>query len=186
MNTSQNKLVATGILLIALLTSVRGSEIYQAAYKGDFEKVKALVASNPRGIDEKEEKGGNSALHGAIFGGHNEIAEFLVAHKADVNSRTKYDVTPLHSAVKRKNSRVVELLLKSGADVNAKAVEQITPLHFSITNYGPGMDEVISLLLAHKAGPKIKSAQGRTALDLAKAKNLTTVVELIKKQQSKK
>lgn len=57
-----------------------------------------------------------------------ELTAFLLAHKADVNARDKWNNTPLHGAAWSGFSQGVELLLAHGADVNARNIGGDTPL----------------------------------------------------------
>jgi len=58
----------------------------------------------------------------------------------------------------------------------------LTPLHFAARG---GHVDVIRTLLAKGADANLKSKGGRTALDLAKEKNQTDVIELLQKHSAK-
>src|SRR5206468_1367278 len=57
--------------------------------------------------------GGLTALHLAASKGHLELAEVLLAHKADVNLSVK-SVTPLASALKAKQDKMADFLKSKG------------------------------------------------------------------------
>ena len=70
-------------------------------------------------------------------------------------------------------------LLDNGADVNVTDEEGNTPLHFAA---GYGRSGAVRALLAAKADPSTKNAQGKTAVDLIKeeARNpLNTEADLL-------
>ncbi|MCK7510253.1 MAG: ankyrin repeat domain-containing protein [Desulfobacterales bacterium] len=50
-----------------------------------------------------------------------DIAQLLIAHKADVNAVDKDEVTALMIACEKGNVDLVSALLKAGADVNKKS-----------------------------------------------------------------
>jgi len=58
-------------------------------------------------------------LHLAAFHGHKDVVEFLLAHEAEVNSKTTAGLTPLHMAAQIGNQGVMEVLLAHGANINA-------------------------------------------------------------------
>ena len=95
-------------------------------------------------------------LHAAVHGGHIEIAQFLFAHGADINSRSAHNVTPLHFASLMGHLVLVKWLLNHGADVNSQNASGLIPLHYSASN---GYLEICRILLAHGA---VANARGNT------------------------
>ena len=59
-------------------------------------------------------------LHWRRLNGHKDVAELLLANKADVNAKDNDGETPLHMAAFKGHKDVAELLLANKADVNAK------------------------------------------------------------------
>ena len=74
------------------------------------------------------EMSGRTPLHFALFGGHVEIAELLIASGADANANTYITGTSLHWAAAERKKEIVELLIEKGADVNAISFAGRTPL----------------------------------------------------------
>ncbi|MBU6401992.1 MAG: ankyrin repeat domain-containing protein, partial [Verrucomicrobia bacterium] len=71
-------------------------------------------------------------LHSAAHWDHIAVAQYLVAHGAEVNSRTGDGRTPLELATSSGHRSMAELLLEHGADVNAKNPTGATPLFFAV------------------------------------------------------
>jgi len=71
-----------------------------------------------------------------------------------------------------------EVLLNHKANVNKQDKEGYTPLMRAAFN---SHDEIVKLLLAKGADPKLKEKKGKTALDLAEENKCTAVVEILKK-----
>jgi len=124
-------------------------EIHDVAKSGDLEKVKALLKGNPDLVFNKDSNG-STPLDMAAQEGFKDVAELLLANKAEVNTRGNIGgVTPLHlAAVNSINSPkdVAELLLANKADVNATNNNGETPLHLAALK---GNKEVAELLRQH-------------------------------------
>jgi Ankyrin repeats (3 copies)/Ankyrin repeats (many copies) len=105
--------------------------IHYAARDGDFAKVKALVQDYPDLVFTKSENG-QTPLHFAAENGHRDVAELLLANKAEVNARDTFRKTPLHYAAENGHKDVAELLLANKADVNAKESLGETPLNEAV------------------------------------------------------
>ena len=106
-------------------------EMIKAAKKGDLEKVKALVASDPNLIRARDADD-STPLHCAVWKGHQAVAAFLLSVGADVNAQNRnahWGTTPLHAAAHANQATIAEMLIESGADVNAKDMNGKTPLH---------------------------------------------------------
>jgi ankyrin repeat protein len=109
--------------------------------------VELLLAN---GADVNGEKGGDPPLLGAAMDDHKDVAELLLAHKADVNARGDEGFTPLHIAAQWGHKDMVEWLLANGADVNTTNSEGDTPLGWTLKN-GPEYQhpDVVELLRQH-------------------------------------
>jgi cytohesin len=93
------------------------------------------------------------------------VAELLLAHKADVNAKGKWNITPLYLAAGSGHKEVVELLLANKADVNARdSYEGMTPLHCAAAF---GHKNVAELLLTNNADVNATNKVGNTPLRLA-------------------
>jgi ankyrin repeat protein len=161
-------------------TSAEISGILDAAKNGDLETAKTLLNANPDLVnarDEGTENPGYTPLHWAVFNGHKDIAELLLANKADVNAKTKYDTTPLILAAGRGDKDAVELLLANKADVNAKDSAGLTPLILASMN---GRANVLDLLLANKADVNAKDNNGVTPLHAAVLRKHEDVAEFLR------
>jgi hypothetical protein len=105
---------------------VDSTELYDAAYEGDAERVRELLkkGANPNVRDEY----GETPLHIAARDGHVDVVELLLEHGADPNAQDKSGETPLHWAAFNGYVDVVRLLLEHGADPTVKNKDGITPL----------------------------------------------------------
>ena len=118
---NQIKIFGRALILSVLVWSglAYGSEIHDAARRGDTEKVESLIRENAATVKDKDEKGA-TPLHRAANNGHDATVELLLAHQADVNARDKYSQTPLHLAALQGRTNTVGLLLANKAEVNAR------------------------------------------------------------------
>ena len=142
-----------------------GGEIHVAARDGNLAKVKALLREDPALVSSREEEYGATPLHMAAFTGHTDVAELLLAGKADVNARNAEGSTPLHAAAFNGRKEVAELLLANEASVNARNNAGWTPLHFSSGLIAH--KDVAELLLAGKADVNARAVNERTPLHQA-------------------
>jgi ankyrin repeat protein len=154
------------------------AEIHRAAYLGDLAKVKSLLRDDPGLAFSKSSTNdpvpgyehygffpcyGYTALHVAAAQGNEQIAELLLAKKADVNAKDNGKLTPLHMAANLGHHNLVKLLLTNGADIYAKDVGGHTPLHSAAMQ---ARKDVVGLLLANKAEVNAHDAYGFTPLHL--------------------
>jgi hypothetical protein len=139
-----------------------GGEIHDAALKGDMAKVKGLLKDNPDLARSNDDFLGDTPLHYAAKDGHKDVAELLLANKAEVDAKDNSGWTPLHAAAFNGHKEVAKLLLAHGADVNAKDSVGETPLGYAVLGCHR---DVAELLLTNKAKVNSKDNLGFTPLD---------------------
>jgi ankyrin repeat protein len=162
-----------------------------AAREGDAESARLLVAA---GADVNAVAGdGKDALGLAIFNGNYELASLLVDSRASVNREDTQGFTPLFWAVDRRNMEtapnfpwmvtadplpLIRKLLEAGANPNALVnntprarmragsprIVFATPLMRAAFS---GDLELVKLLLAHGADPRMTSKDGETMVEAA-------------------
>lgn len=150
--------------------------LHEAAFNGKLEKARALIQENPELVNSQSSYASQTPLHLAVEYGHKDVAELLLANKADVEAKAYGGWTPLLDAVFGGHKDLVELLLAHKADVNVKDTAGRTPLHVAAEN---GYTEIAALLLAHKADVNAKNRDGLTPLHIAVALGYKDLVELL-------
>jgi ankyrin repeat protein len=166
------------VLLVALAWSsfAVGGETNDLAQSRYVKQAKASLERNP-GWAFSKDTAGLTPLHRAALRGHKDVAEFLLAHKADVNAKDDFGATPLLCAALRGYTDVVELLLANKAEVNAKDKNGLTPLHCAAMD---GHKDMVELLLTNKAEVNAKNNEGQTPLQIAAHHKSKDVVELLR------
>ena len=116
------------------LSQVPLMDIWAAAAQGNIEAVKRHLAAGAKidgtfvapGIPAS----GAAPLHLAVLFDQREMARFLLANGADLNTRAKdkHGGTPLHWAAALGRVEMARLLIEAGADVNAADNNAFTPL----------------------------------------------------------
>ena len=151
------------------------ASLYFAAWRGFRGLVERLLTKHPQ---EVHHLGGGlgTPLHAAAHGGHIEIAQFLFAQGADINSRSPRDFTPLHNASEMGHLTLVKWLVNHGADVNSQEERGHIPLHYSAGN---GHLEVCRMLLAHSSLVNIWGNTGSTPLLEASKSGHTDIIWLL-------
>ena len=142
----------------------RGAEyrtIHEAAAVGDLEKVRALIAGNPRLVRSKN-RHGDTPLHDVA---NAEIARLLLANGAKVGAKNEDGWTPLHGAAFTGRVAVAVVLLAHGADVNAKDRNAFTPWHMAMnTSHLDEQNlEMVKLLVASGADTRATDKFGIVA-----------------------
>lgn len=164
--------------LIQLLTKYAfGPAIHRAAFRGDLNKIKELLAAgaDPNMPDKK----GLTPLMLATQKKHKDIIEFLLSHNADVNAKLNHGFTALFYPCMFGGADIAKILIDSGADVNAKE-DGNTPLMWASFR---GHDDIVELLLDKGADPDITDNTGKiTAAHMAVGKNRNRIRELLKKK----
>jgi ankyrin repeat protein len=140
-------------------------EIHDAATFGQLEKVKALLQDNPDLVFSRDNSGGHNGVTPLHVAANKDVAELLLAYKADVNATNNSNETPLHLAAMGGHKDVAELLLANKANVNVRSNDRgRTPLHLAAMT---GHKDVVELLLANGAGVDTRDNMGRTPLHWA-------------------
>src|SRR5580698_8570526 len=108
-------LVALGCTNLAL-----GGDIFDAAKDGDLEQVRSLLKSNPDLAFSNKSDAGFTPLHWAVRFSRKEVAELLLANKANVDAKDVWGRTPMQFALFDRDKEMAELLLQSNAAVELK------------------------------------------------------------------
>jgi len=119
-------IVGAGIIFVicSSMALYLSTDICQATKNGELNKIRFLLAINPRLVNHTDRMGFNP-LHLAVTWGHERVAKLLLAKGAQVDSRL------LHSASAHGRKDLVELLIANGADVDVRDGFDATPLHIA-------------------------------------------------------
>jgi len=131
------------------------NDILKAVQQGDLAKVKAILASKPELLCAACDRQENTLLHLAALNGQKDIAEFLIAQGAEIESTNGYmfNYVPLHLAVQSEHEDLVALLIAAGADVNAGWGRTDSPLHLAVES---GNIKIVRFLISKGADVNIK------------------------------
>jgi uncharacterized protein len=156
-------------------------DVFEAAALGDAERLRALLAADPSSVFSWSVDG-FTPLHFAAFFGQPEAVEILVEHGADLeaparNGEFARAARPLHSAAAAREREVCATLLEHGADPNARQHGGFTPLLEAAQH---GDSELAELLLARGADPSLALEDGRSAADLAAEAGATALAERLR------
>ncbi len=101
----------------ASATAETVASLRDAAGKGDFARLNALLDVHPELIDERGGEGVRTALHQAVFGNSEAAVKLLLERGANPNIRCEGDnAYPLHFAVEKNRVPIIRLLVEHGAD----------------------------------------------------------------------
>src|SRR5262245_34016247 len=166
-------------VVATLLASGVELNVFEASATGQTERVRALIKQDAS-MANAFSSDGFMPLGLAVFFGHMQTVEVLLAAGAEVNtaSRETMKVTPLHSAAAARQVAIARLLIAHGADVNAGQAEScFTPLHEAAAN---GDIEFATLLLEHGAKINAKMKDGETPLAFAVSRNQSEMAAFLR------
>lgn len=145
---------------------------FEAAKKGDLDKVKDLLSSNVL-IDAQDDLG-RTALSFAAESGRNTVLKELLEKGASVDLADKNGETPLLWATKNNHTGEVSLLLRYQADPTKRNINDISSLDLAITS-GPA--PIISTIINAKPNFESANNDGNTPLLLAAKLGNEKIVE---------
>jgi len=148
-------------------------EIHDAVRAGDLAKVKALVAKDPKVVNEKDTRG-RTPLHFASDGGSREMIAFLIANGADVKATDPDGSTPLHWAAWAGQADAARALIAAGADPNARNGRGADALESAFYGRHP---EAVEALLQGGLKVETKGEPGRALLHRAASAGFQPLVD---------
>lgn len=111
-------------------------------------------------------------------------AAVLAKAGADVNSKdSESGNTPLHYAARHGKAAIAKWLLSNKADIEAVNHDGDTPLLLAIRSHSHAQPEIVKLLISEGANPKAKTADGKSAAQLAKDLGRDSLIKLLKKKK---
>ncbi|CAB0039786.1 unnamed protein product [Trichogramma brassicae] len=122
-------------------------------------------------------KNGDTALHLALKGQHEEAAIWLMRYGADPSLATKDGDTSLHLALKRRHHKIVCCLLSSSVDPSLANKDGDTLLHLALKHRNN--KEVVEWMLRAGAGLSLANKHGETPLHLALKHRYEEIAESI-------
>ena len=150
--------------------------LYWASSRGHLNIVQDLIV-NPRiDVNRKTFNNDANALQQASKNGHLQIVQLLRNHpKIEVNIPTLNRETPLMAATINGHSQVVEELLSAtNIDVNYATFNGKTALIFAVSLKHPSISKL--LLRCPKTDTSLMDQEYRTALDIAKERNMSNII----------
>src|SRR5205823_5203182 len=145
--------------------------LYRAAAEGKTDAVRLLL--DKKADPNQKANDGSTPLLEAVTYAKMPVVRLLLERGAEVDQPDAQSGTPLIAAVRNGKLEAARLLLQRGADVNQVDAGGTSALMVAAEG-NPDIktpEQMISLLLEHKAKPDLVDNQGRTALARATAAN---------------
>jgi len=141
-------------------------------------RLEKIRRSIDQGIDVNQaDADGRTALMMAAFDGYTEVVELLLKSGAEVDLYDGVGRTAVMYASSGPFPQTVELLIQSGADINRiDTAEGWTALMFAAAE---GHQTVVKILLRAGADIEITDQDGDTAIDHARQRGQTHIVDFL-------
>jgi ankyrin repeat protein len=158
-----------------------------AAEQGHIEMAELLLSQDSKDTQinaPPAHEEGRTALQAAAEQGHIEMVELLCANKVDIDAAPGVisGITALGAAVKSGHIKIINFLLQKGATVNMDANRYgETALHIAARQ---GNHVIVELLVNANANIYARNGTGLTALDIARDRRHSEVVEYLEKRMA--
>ncbi len=147
-------------VLIATIASGAGSDVADAAQRGDRAAVQKLIHGK---VDvNAPQVDGATAVHWAVYRADDQLLDLLIRAGADVKAANREGATPLAMASLYGNAGMIDRLIKAGADAKQRGPNGETMVMFAARNGNP---KAVTVLL--EAGADVnarETVRGTTAL----------------------
>lgn len=115
-------------------------------------------------------------LHRACRNDHSEVVSILLAHKADVDARSRHHITALHICCAFDSFKCASLIIDKVSNINATDSNGVTALHYAV--YRNNI-ELIKLLLKHNAQPDVQDKNGQRPIHYAAIAQSTQAIQIL-------
>lgn len=134
------------------------------AAEGNFEAIVEVLLKSSASVNAGDDFGWKPLHWAMVNRGGEGVAQMLLTHGADINTRCLYRKSPLHHAIEKGNDSMVSFLLAAGADFEARDIAERTPLHTAIESR---LENMVHILLEAGADAYTKDKGGHDALSAA-------------------
>ena len=160
--------------------TTKDNELIIAAAQGNLERARILIQYGASAL--AADNNGRTALMAAADEGHKDMVSFLITNGAGVNVTDNNGKTPLmYAAEDGFNIALIKLLLAKKAKVNPTDKKGWTAIMYAANG---GYLNAVKMLVDADGDYKVKALDGRTAKDLAAAKDLKNVVDYLTKKEA--
>jgi len=149
------------------------SPIHMAAYFGELDKIKSLVAKDVN-VNEKD-TAGFTPLHSAVCGKQIKTTDFLLSNGADANAKDNWGWTPLIWAIWNHDLNTIKLLVDKGAKADVPDEQGFTPLTWATWEQNK---DIVKVIISKEPNINTEDTDGCTPLYWAAFSSSNDVFEL--------
>jgi ankyrin repeat protein len=164
------------ILLLAInVVFSQNDSCFDLARKGSLSEIKLLFEKD-KSIVNAIDDNGSSMLILACYRGNQEVANFLINNKADLNYISK-NGTALMACVMKNEFQLVDELIKKSVNLDLTDANGITALMLAVQFKNV---EMVKKLVKAGASKEIKCKQNKTAFEYAVFSDNEEIINLLK------
>ncbi len=170
----------TSLIFLVLLTGcgqLSDKDLIKAAYNGKTEVLENAIDAGAN-INLKSQKGGVSLLSNAAGAGHGLTVYMLLKKGANGNDVDDAGWSAMHFAASGGQNDVINMLTKFNVDLDLQNGDGWTPLMYAVFN---NHESTVKTLLDSGASVNVVLANGLDAMEIAKGKGHSKIMNLLKK-----
>lgn len=171
------KLILFFLVLSFQVSSAQYSDVFELSKKGTAKEAEDFFKSNTVDFNTVSSYGFTPLIM-ATYYGNEEMVDFLIEKKADLDYVSP-EGTALMAATVKGNQGIVEKLLKKGANPDLTNKNGMTALMYAVQFENK---EIIKLLLHYKVDVFKKNSEGKTAFEYAVTSKNTEIINLLKQK----
>ena len=168
------------LLMFLVMSYVNGrrNDYHVAVSKNSVLRAERTFEKNPNGIDEIDDRTGQTPLMYSVLSGQTDLVRFFLEKGADVTIPEKDGYTPVHGAGFQGRAEIMKILIDHGLDPSDRHGDGFTPLHRACWGREDRHTETVRVLLDAGVPVDQSDKNGRTCSSMTKNQNTLDLIKM--------